>query len=76
MRRLLPSRLRSAFLRVRATFLPEEGFGLAPLKRVNVTIAWLAGQYTAHLCAASNIRAMPETEIGAESLSAEQNYTK
>ena len=25
--------------------------------------AWLAGQYTAHLCVAGNIRAMPETEI-------------
>jgi len=27
-----------------ATFLPEEGFDLIPLKRVNVTIAWLSGQ--------------------------------
>ena len=25
--------------------------------------AWLAVQYTAHLCAAGNIRDMPETEI-------------
>ncbi len=25
-------------------------------------IAWLAVQYTAHLCAAGSIRAMPETE--------------
>ena len=29
----------------------------------HVTIAWLAGKYTAHLCAASSIRVMPETEI-------------
>ena len=36
---------------------------LVPLKRVCVIIAWLAGQSKAHLCAASNIRAMPETEI-------------
>ena len=28
-----------------------------------VTDAWLAGQQKAHLCAAGNIRAMPETEI-------------
>ena len=37
--------------------------GLAPLKRVYVTVAWLAGQQKAHLCAASSIRAMPENEI-------------
>ena len=29
----------------------------------HVTIVWLAGKYTAHLCAASSIRVMPETEI-------------
>ena len=28
----------------RATFLPEEGFGLVPLKRVSVIVAWLTGQ--------------------------------
>ena len=27
-----------------ATFLPEEGLGLVPLKRVYVIIAWLAGE--------------------------------
>jgi hypothetical protein len=46
-----------------ATFLPEEGFSLVPLERVYVLVAWLAGQCTTHLCVASNIRAMPETEI-------------
>ena len=43
--------------------LHKGGLGLVPLKRVYVIIAWLAGQYTAHLCAASIIRAMPENEI-------------
>ena len=48
-----------------ASHLPlhKGGLDLVPLKRVYVIIAWLAGQYTAHLCVASNIRAMPETEI-------------
>jgi hypothetical protein len=36
---------------------------LVPLERVYATNAWLAGQYAAHLCAASILRAMPETEI-------------
>ena len=43
--------------------LHKGGFGLVPLKRVYVTVAWLTGQYTAHLCAAGSIRAMPENEI-------------
>ena len=43
--------------------LHKGGFGLVPLKRVYVTVAWLAGQSKAHLCAASSIRAMPEKEI-------------
>ena len=38
--------------------------GFSPAQSgVYVTDAWLAGQQKAHLCAASNIRAMPETEI-------------
>ena len=37
--------------------------GLVPLKRVNVTIAWLAGQQKAHLCGASSARVIPENEI-------------
>ncbi len=46
----------------RATFLSEEGFDLIPLKRVYEIIAWLAGKYTMHLCAADSIRAMPENK--------------
>ena len=43
--------------------LHKGGFGLVPLKRVHVIIAWLSGQSKAHLCAVGSIRAMPETEI-------------
>ena len=42
---------------------PQGGFGLVPLKRVYVTVAWRVGQSTAHPGVAGSIRAMPETEI-------------
>ena len=34
-----------------------------PVDGQQATVAGLSGQSKAHLCAASNIRAMPETEI-------------
>ena len=43
--------------------LHKGGLCLVPLKRVYVIIAWLAGQSKTHLCVASIIRVLPETEI-------------
>ena len=51
------------FLRKCHLPLHKGGLILVPLERVYVTSAWLAGQYTTHLCVATRIRAMPETEI-------------
>ena len=36
---------------------------LKPVYGSQVTVAWLAGQSKTHLCVASSIRALPETEI-------------
>ena len=41
----------------------REAWDLVPLERGFVTNAWLTGQSLAHLCVASNVRAMPENEI-------------
>ena len=43
--------------------LHKGGLVLVPLERVYVINAWLIGQSKTHLCVASSIRAMPETEI-------------
>ena len=41
----------------------KDGFVEEPVDGWQLLVARLAGQSLAHLCAASNIRAMPETEI-------------
>ena len=56
------NRIASLLLARVATSLKREA-KIKPVYGYQVMFAWLAGQYTAHLCAFGNIRAMPETEI-------------
>ena len=56
------NRIASLLLARVATSLKREA-KIKPVYGQQVMFAWLAGQSKAHLCAASNIRAMPETEI-------------